>query len=253
MNPMPCRNLPYRNTRPCSGTYGGVSKGEGCAGVHMKDRADSRDCPPCFFAHAVRCVGDDHTRTYFRKIFYKTLCSLFAVQSVYRVKEVEFVAYQSYRPEGFEALVAKHENRLYRTALAVLGHVSDAEDVVQEVFLRVYEKAPELESEEHETAWLLRVTVNLCRSRLRTPWRKRMEPLLESYPAAEPEQRELLEHVLALSPRYRAVIHLFYYEGYSVKEIAQLTGQRESTVRSLLTRARQKLKSVLQEDDDESI
>ena len=80
-----------------------------------------------------------------------------------------------------------------------------------------------------------------------------MEPLLESYPAAEPEQRELLEHVLALSPRYRAVIHLFYYEGYSVKEIAQLTGQRESTVRSLLTRARQKLKSVLQEDDDESI
>ena len=163
------------------------------------------------------------------------------------------MVYKSCRPEGFEILVAKYENRLYRTSLAVMGNVSDAEDVVQEVFLRAYERAPDFESEEHETAWLIRVTVNLCRSRLRAPWKKRTEPLLDSYPAKEPEQRELLEHVLALSPRYRAVIHLFYYEGYSVKEIAHLTGQKESTVRSLLTRARQKLKSVLKEDDYESI
>ena len=163
------------------------------------------------------------------------------------------MAYKSCWPEDFEALITRHENRLYRTALTVMGNVSDAEDMVQEALLRAYEKAPEFISEEHEKAWLIRVTVNLCNSRLRSPWRKRREPLLDSYPAPKPEQRELLGHVLSLPPKYRAVIHLFYYEGYPVKDIAELTGQKESTVRSLLTRARQKLKSDLKEDDYESI
>jgi RNA polymerase sigma-70 factor (ECF subfamily) len=95
--------------------------------------------------------------------------------------------------------------------------------------------------------------VNLCNSRLRSPWRKRRLPLLNSYPASEPEQHELLEQIVALEPKYRTVIHLFYYEGYSVKDISELTGQKEATVRSHLTRARQKLKLVLKEDDYESI
>ncbi len=163
------------------------------------------------------------------------------------------MAYKSCRPEDFEAFVTKHENTLYRTALAVMGNVSDAEDVVQEAILRAYEKAPEFQSEEHEKAWLIRVTVNLCNSRLRSPWRKRRLPLLNSYPASEPEQHELLEQIVALEPKYRTVIHLFYYEGYSVKDISELTGQKEATVRSHLTRARQKLKLVLKEDDYESI
>jgi RNA polymerase sigma-70 factor (ECF subfamily) len=160
------------------------------------------------------------------------------------------MAYKSYRPEDFEAFVTKYENKLYRTALAISGNMSDAEDIAQETFLRAYEKAPEFESEEHEKACLIRVTVNLCNSRLRSPWFKRRSPLLDSYPASEPEQYELLEQIMALPSKYRTVIHLFYYEGYSVKDISGLTGQKEATVRSLLTRARQKLKSVLKEDDD---
>lgn len=163
------------------------------------------------------------------------------------------MAYKSCRQEDFEAFITKHENKIYRTSLAIMGNASDAEDVVQETFLRAYEKAPEFESAEHEKAWLIRVTVNLCNSRLRSPWRKRTVPLLDSYPTAEPEQHVLLEHVLALPPKYRAAIHLFYYEGYSVRDIAGLTGQREGTVRSLLTRARQKLKAVLKEDEHESV
>ena len=163
------------------------------------------------------------------------------------------MAYKSYRPEDFEAIVTKHENRLYRTALAITGNMSDAEDIVQEAFLRAYEKAPEFVSDEHEKAWLIRVTINLCNSRLRSPWRKRIVPLLESYPASEPEQHELLEQIMTLQPKYRTVIHLFYYEGYSIKDISELTGQKESTVRSHLTRARQKLKSILKEEDYESI
>ncbi|WIV13712.1 RNA polymerase sigma factor [Proteiniborus sp. MB09-C3] len=163
------------------------------------------------------------------------------------------MAYKSYRPKDFEAFVTKHENRLYRTALAIMGNVSDAEDVVQETFFRTYEKTPEFESEDHEKAWLIRVTVNLCNSLLRSPWRKRTVQLLDSYPAGEAEQYELLEQIMALPPKYRAVIHLFYYEGYSIKDISGLTGRKESTIRSHLTRARQKLKSVLKEDDYESI
>ena len=158
------------------------------------------------------------------------------------------MAYKSYRPEDFEAVVTKHENRLYRTALAITGNMSDAEDIVQEAFLRAYEKAPEFASDEHEKAWLIRVTINLCNSRLRSPWRKLMVPLLEFYPTSEPEQHELLEQIMALPPKYRTVIHLFYYEGYPIKDIAKLTGQKESTVRSHLTRARQKLKSILKEE-----
>jgi RNA polymerase sigma-70 factor (ECF subfamily) len=163
------------------------------------------------------------------------------------------MAYKSHRPEDFEAVVTKHENRLYRTALAITGNMSDAEDIVQEAFLRAYERAPDFEIEEHEKAWLIRVTVNLCNSRLRSPWRKRIVSLLESYPASEPEQYELLKQIMTLPPKYRAVIHLLYYEGYSSKDISELTGQKESTVKSHLTRARQKLKSILKEDCYESI
>lgn len=163
------------------------------------------------------------------------------------------MAFKSYRPEDFEEFVTKHENRIYRTALAITGNISDAEDIVQEVFLRAYEKALEFESEEHEKAWLIRVTVNLCNSRLRSPWHKRRTLFLDSYPASEPEQYELLEQIMNLPSKYRTVIHLFYYEGYSIKDISELTGQKEATVRSHLTRARQKLKSVLKEDDYESI
>jgi RNA polymerase sigma-70 factor (ECF subfamily) len=120
------------------------------------------------------------------------------------------MAYKSYRPEDFEAIVTKHENRLYRTALAITGNMSDAEDIVQEAFLRAYERAPDFETEEHEKAWLIRVTVNLCNSRLRSPWRKRIVPLLDSYPTSEPEQHELLEQIMTLPTKYRTVIHLFY-------------------------------------------
>lgn len=163
------------------------------------------------------------------------------------------MAYKSYRPEDFEAVVKKHENTLYRASLAITGNTCDAQDMVQEAFLRAYKDAPEFEADEHEKAWLLRVTINLCNSRLRSPWRRRRAPLLESYPAAEPEQHELLEQIMRLPPKYRTVIHLFYYEGYSVKDISKLTGQKESTVRSHLSRARQKLKSILKEDDYESL
>lgn len=152
----------------------------------------------------------------------------------------------SNRPVDWEALVTQHENRLYRAALAILGDPHEAEDAVQDAFLRFLERAPG--DLENPGAWLTRVLVNGCRSRLRLAWR-RVGPLPEtlSTPAPDPEEREELEELFSLPPEDRAVIHLHYYEGYSTDEIARMLGRRPGTVRSRLSRAREKLRKLLAE------
>jgi len=163
------------------------------------------------------------------------------------VKGVDIVNDRSNRPvDQMEEIVKRNEDKLFRTAVAVMGGKADAEDAVQDVFIKLLEKQPHFESPEHETAWLIRVTVNLCRSRLRTHWWKKTVPLLDVYPAQTDEQQSIMETVIALPSKYRAVIHLFYYEGYSTKEIAEITGQKESTVREQLTRARRMLKKFME-------
>lgn len=149
----------------------------------------------------------------------------------------------SNRPVDWENLVTQNENRLYRAALAILENPQEAEDAVQDAFLRFLERAPEqLDS---PAAWLMRVLVNGCRSRLRLSWR-RVGPLPETLPAPGPEEREELEELFSLPPEDRAVIHLYYYEGYSTGEIAEMLGQRPGTVRSRLSRAREKLRKLLE-------
>ena len=141
----------------------------------------------------------------------------------------------SNRPVDWETLVKENEDRLYRAALAILGDAQEAEDAVQDTFLKFLEKAPaELDS---PPAWLMRVLVNGCRDRLRAAWRRRSVPLWESLPAPEPEERQEREEIFSL---------LFYYEGLSTGEIARLTGQAEGTVRSRLSRARSRLRRLLE-------
>lgn len=146
-------------------------------------------------------------------------------------------------PVDWETLVTQEGNRLYRTALAILGDPSEAQDAVQEAFLAFLEKAPQ--NLEIPGAWLMRVLVNGCKSRLRLRWRRPTVPLWEELPAPSPEEREELEELYALPPQDRAVIHLHYYEGYSTQEIAQLLHCRPGTVRSRLSRARERLRRLL--------
>lgn len=148
-----------------------------------------------------------------------------------------------------ETLLFQYENTLYRAALAILGDAHEAEDAVQDAFLRCLEKDPDFESPAHEKAWLLRVTVNGCKSRLRSPWRRRTAPLLDTYPAAGPEEQSLMETIGKLPAKDRTVLHLYYYEGYQTAEIAEMTGWREGTVRSRLTRARAKLGALLKGEE----
>ena len=149
---------------------------------------------------------------------------------------------QSNRPVDWNTLVQDNEKKLYRAALAILGDPHEAEDAVQDAFLRFLERSPR--DLEYPNAWLMRVLVNGCKSRLRLRWR-RVEPLPETLPVPGPEEREKLEEFYSLPPEDRTILHLFYYEGYSTEEIAGMLRLQPSSVRSRLTRARQKLRKLL--------
>ena len=150
----------------------------------------------------------------------------------------------------FTRAVERYQDTVYRVALHALGSPQDADDAVQEVFLRLYTTQKPFEGEEHLRRWLLRVTVNWCRDVLRSPWRRRRVPL-DQLPAdpqfREPEKQALYQTVMALPERYRMVLVLFYYEELTVKEIAALLGLEVSAVTTRLSRARAKLKQQLGE------
>lgn len=146
-----------------------------------------------------------------------------------------------------EQVIRRYADAVYRLALAQMHNPADADDVFQDVFLRYAEKAPAFASEEHRKAWLIRVTLNRCRSHYRSHWWKRILPLDAAAHASVLDEYdpELADALAQLPPKYRAVIHLHYFENYDTGEIAALTRQQPSTVRSQLTRARQLLKDRL--------
>ena len=149
----------------------------------------------------------------------------------------------------FMDAVARHQDMIYRIALHWFGVPQDAEDAVQEVFLRLYMEEKPFDGPEHLHRWLIRVTVNVCKDALKSPWRKRRVPM-ESIPEPvfeQPEQRELYREVMALPEKYRTVLDLYYYEELSTKEIAALLGIRQTAVTTRLSRGRELLKQRLTE------
>ncbi len=151
----------------------------------------------------------------------------------------------------FTAAVRHYQNTVYRAALHALGNTQEADDAVQEVFLRLFRCEKAFDGEEHLRRWLLRVTVNYCRDVLKSPWRRRrvsMAELPETPVFDRPEQQTLYREVMALPERDRTVLNLFYYEEFSVREIGELLGLETSTVTTRLARARRRLKERLGED-----
>ena len=135
---------------------------------------------------------------------------------------------------------------VYRLAMAFLGQRSDAEDVTQETFCRLLYHAPVFSNEEHLKRWLLQVAANLCRNQLRGFWRKRIAQLDDTIPAIVPEEQEALKAVLNLPNKYKLPVHLYYYEGYSVAEIAEILKLGQSAVKMRLKRGRDLLKTELE-------
>ena len=145
-------------------------------------------------------------------------------------------------------LVETYSDSLLRLAYSILNSTHDAQDIVQEVLLKRLDHREPFDSPEHERAWLVRVTVNACRSLLRSPWRTRTVELdtAARQAAFHPREGGLLEEVQRLSPKYREVLVLYYYMGYNTNEIAVLLGIRPDAVRARMSRARLRLKTELE-------
>ena len=146
------------------------------------------------------------------------------------------------------AIVDKYKDMIYRTAITVVGNHSDAEDILQEVFFKYFRLQPAFENESHEKAWFLRVTINEGKNLLRSFWkRKRIDFDFNQImqPQADSHDSEVLQAVMSLPDKYRIAIYLYYYEEYSIREIAELTAQSETTVAQQLSRGRKKLRKKL--------
>ena len=162
----------------------------------------------------------------------------------------------------FEAVAERYADRIYAIALNYFKSPYDADDIVQEVLLKLYRSDTAFESEAHLKHWLLRVAVNQCKKISLSAWRRR-NISLEGYPAGlqtepgaeyandaaqaaeEAERRnEILRAILKLPKKYRLIIHLYYYEDYDTKEIAGILRMNEATVRTRLARGRKILKEV---------
>lgn len=152
--------------------------------------------------------------------------------------------------EQFIKLVNMHKGSVFRLAYGYLRNRDDAEDVVQEVFLKFHRFGGSFDSDEHAKLWLLRVTINECTSVYRA-LRLRPENIDDYIDTLEmPEKEhdgELVRQLMALPTRYRTVLYLYYFEGYSTHEVADLLGVPDATVRTRLARGRAKLKDVLDE------
>lgn len=144
-------------------------------------------------------------------------------------------------------LFHQYKDAVYRLALSLTGSAADAEDVTQTVFLKLMEKQPELVPGKERT-WLLQVTANECRSLYRRLCRRSTVSLDEALAVAAPEYTPLLTHVMKQRPTDRAVLYLFYYEGFSTEEIGQMLHTSQSAVTTRLHRARKNLKATLEQE-----
>ena len=154
-----------------------------------------------------------------------------------------------------QALAETYRDRLFAAAFQVCGNAADAEDAAQEALLRYHISEKQFESEQHIRAWLLRVAINCAKNVSRSFFRRNAVPLedyMDSLEFDSGESQEIFREVMNLPETYRLVIHLYYYEDYTVAEIGRILGLTESNVKVRLSRGRQLLKKALQEVwDDE--
>ena len=148
-----------------------------------------------------------------------------------------------------ERIVETHSDMLLRIAINRVRSKTEAEDIVQAVYLRLMTRQPRLQSPEHERAWLIRTAINLCLDYDKSASRRTNVPLDDDIAAALPEENaDVLEAVWKLPERDRYIIYLYYFEELSVKEIASLLDEQTGTITSRLSRARNKLKLLLKGD-----
>ena len=150
-----------------------------------------------------------------------------------------------------EDVSIRYGKMLYVAALSACKNREDAEDAVQDACMQYLRLNKDFESAEHIKAWLLRVTINRAINYSRSFWRKHKEPLedyMETLQFDSGEDQQLIETLMELPDKYRITLHLFYYDDYSIKEIADILKISESAVKSRLVRGRSLMKQKLQEE-----
>lgn len=150
-----------------------------------------------------------------------------------------------------EVLVEKYKDHLFAAAFNVCKNAADADDVVQDTFLQYHTTNRQFENEQHIRAWLIRVAINKAKNINLSFWRQKGVPLeeyMETLTFETPEAQTLFTEVMKLPEKYRIVIHLFYYEDYTIREIAKIMNVTESNVKVRLTRGRRLLRNVLKEE-----
>lgn len=149
--------------------------------------------------------------------------------------------------------IERYADTVRRICMIHLKNHADTEDIFQNVFLKYVLSTTVFESEEHEKAWFIRVTINACRDLLKSFFRNRtvsLDTLLDQPAELTQQDHTVLEAVLALPPKYRDVVYLHYYEGYTAPQIGQILKKNVNTIYTLLTRAKQALRETLGGDDD---
>ena len=139
---------------------------------------------------------------------------------------------------------------ILRHAYSYMKNIHDAEDILQDVFVQLMKNIDIFQGNDHKKSWLITVTRNMCKNKLKSSWFKSREELIELPYYDEYKNDDIIEAVMKLPLKYREVIHLFYYEDYSTAQIAEIVNKKESTIRSLLHRGRNILKKMLKEGYD---
>ena len=154
--------------------------------------------------------------------------------------------------QSLEELIACHQKSLYTAVFSVCRNVDDANDVVQDTFIQYYTSKKQFRDKEHLKAWLLRVAINRARDISRSFWKRNrisIEECMGEIPFENQEEHDLLETVMKLPEKYREVIHLYYYEELSVKEISEILRITEGSVKMRLSRGRKFLRDVVKEEE----
>ncbi len=149
------------------------------------------------------------------------------------------------KEEKMKEVLDKYSDMVYRIALTRCRNKENAEDVFQDVFIKYSEKMPKFKSTEHEKAWFIRVTINLTKNILTSNWSTKTTELDENMSYENDQDSVVYSVVCELPLNYKTVIHLLYYEGYKVKEIAEMMKTNENTIKTWLSRAREILKEKL--------
>ena len=151
----------------------------------------------------------------------------------------------------FDNIYEQYKNMVYRLAISYLKNPIDAEDIVQNVFLKLHKNLSKFDSEEYLKNWLIKVTINECKTNLLSFYKRKVRLFINDEEESikdNTKNKEVMNSIFLLPKQDRLIIHLYYYENYKVKEIAKILNMKENAVKQRLFRDREKLKDILKEE-----